>query len=303
MKKITLLIVVLITNISYSQQLQESSLYMFNALYYNPAYAGTRQTLSATLIQRNQWVGFKGAPTSQFLSVHTPLSKRNLGVGMHVNNDATGSRKLFSAYADLSASVLLTKNEDRLSVGISAGLDNYQMNFASLYTNDPNDPLVTSYSFVKPNVGLGVYYYGKNKYAGLSIPMIIQTNSTINQISSNFNKRHLVLTAGYVFKINSVVDFKPSTLIKYVPGAPLAMDLNASFFAFKKVWLGALVRMSEGVGLNLSYLITNTITVGYAYDYPLNSLRTNQSGSHEFMLSFDLSRLKNQTQVYSPRYF
>lgn len=300
MKKMNVLIFVLFANISFSQQLQQSSLYMYNSLYYNPAYAGSRNTLSTTLIQRNQWVGFKGAPNSQFLSVHTPLKNRRIGVGLHLNNDAIGSRKDFSVYADLAGSIVLNKKEDRLSVGISAGIDNYQMNFSSLYATDQNDQIAsTNYSTIKPNVGLGVYYYGKKHYLGLSIPTIVENSL----LGTAINKRHLILTGGYVFKLNSVIDFKPSTIIKYVGGAPVTCDINASFLAYKKFWIGGLYRLKEGVGVNLSLVINNLVTVGYAYDYPLNKLRTNQYGSHEFMILLDFSKFRNPGQIYSPRYF
>lgn len=300
MKKLNLVIFVFVTSISFSQQLQQSSLYMYNSLYYNPGYAGSRNTLSTTLIQRNQWVGFKGAPSSQFVSVHTPLKNRRLGIGLHVNNDIIGSRKKFSVYGDLAGSIVLNKKEDRLSIGISAGLDNYQMNFASLYATDQNDQIAsTNYSIIKPNVGFGVYYYGTKHYLGFSIPTLVE-NTTLE---TSINKRHLVLTGGYVFKLNSVIDFKPSTIFKYVPGAPVSCDLNASFLAYKKFWVGGLYRLKEGVGLNLSLVINNLVTVGYAYDYPLNKLRTNQYGSHEFMILLDFSKFRNPSQIYSPRYF
>ena len=47
--------------------------YVYNALAINPAFAGCHDALSATISYRNQWVGFKDAPKSQMLSVHTPF--------------------------------------------------------------------------------------------------------------------------------------------------------------------------------------------------------------------------------------
>ncbi len=290
----------LFVNVAVSQQQQQTSFFMFNSLYNNPAYAGSRNTLSSNIIQKNQWIGFKGAPTSQFLSVHSPLKNRKLGVGFNINNDALGSRKTLSSYLDLSGSIILNKNEDRLSVGISAGFDNYQMNFSDLYAVDLNDKIATqNINFLGFNTGVGVYYYGKKHYVGLSCPSIIEHS----YLGTKINNRHTIFIAGYVFKLNSVIDFKPSTLIYYVKGAPVSLNINASFLAYKKIWFGVMYRYNVGPGINTSIVLNDQFTFGYSFDYPLNKLRTNQYGNHEFMLQIDLSKFKNENKIYSPRYF
>ena len=42
----------------------------------NPAVAGSRDIPTLTLMTRNQWMGFKGAPVQQSLSFHSPLASR-----------------------------------------------------------------------------------------------------------------------------------------------------------------------------------------------------------------------------------
>lgn len=297
--KIKSIVFVMLTNTLFSQQLEQSSLYMFNALYYNPAYAGSTNKLSSSFILRNQWIGFKGAPTSEFISIHSPIKNKKLGLGFHLNNDEIGSRKNFTAAFDLSSNIILNKNEDRLSVGISGGIYNYIMNFSNLYATDNNDNIVlTNYNEIKPNIGAGIYYYGTKHYLGLSIPTIIEHT----YLNSKLNQKHILLTGGYVFKINSVINFKPSTIIKYTKGSPLSIDLNASFLMYKKLWIGGMYRYNSSVGINLAFNITNKLMIGYSYDIAVNKLRTNQFGSNEFMISYDFSKA-NKGIIYSPRYF
>jgi hypothetical protein len=51
----------------------------------------------------------------------------------------------------------------------------------------------------------------------------------------------------------------------------------------------------------VQYHITNDLTVGYAYDYPLSILRNYSGGSHEIMLGFEFG---NKVRgIRSPRYF
>jgi type IX secretion system PorP/SprF family membrane protein len=59
-----------------AQQDPQFNQYFFNPLGVNPAYAGSRGTLSAIAIHRSQWVGFDGAPSSESFAIHSP-SKSN----------------------------------------------------------------------------------------------------------------------------------------------------------------------------------------------------------------------------------
>ena len=60
-----------------AQQLPQFTQYMFNTVSINPAYAGSRETLSIVGLHRSQWVGLEGGPTTQTLSLHSPLINDN----------------------------------------------------------------------------------------------------------------------------------------------------------------------------------------------------------------------------------
>jgi type IX secretion system PorP/SprF family membrane protein len=89
--------------------------------------------------------------------------------------------------------------------------------------------------------------------------------------------------------------------VKAVEGAPVSFDLSANFLFFEKFWLGAMYRHTDAVGLLAQYHISNDFSVGYAYDYPLSTLRNYSGGSHEIMIGFEFgNKVKG---VRSPRYF
>src|SRR3954463_12790439 len=67
--------------------------YMYNTLWLNPAYAGTRDLLTVTAIHRSQWVGFDGAPQDQSITLHAPILRRKAGLGFSVINDKLGPLK------------------------------------------------------------------------------------------------------------------------------------------------------------------------------------------------------------------
>lgn len=287
---------------STAQQDEQMSLYMCNPLYFNPAYAGSRDAISMVAMGRFQWINFKGAPMSQWFSVHSPVLHKALGVGGHFINDQIGNRTRTSAYADLSSGIQLNKKQDRLMAGVTFGFDAIGYDFSNSTVNDPNDPYYgKAFNVTKPNLGAGLYYYGKKHYVGVSVPRLLQTKAEINNIVETITARHFFVSAGYVFDLNSVMKLKPSTLIKYTPHAPITFDVNASLLMYEKLWTGLMYRYHEAMGVNVVYNIKQTFQIGYVYDFPINGLRTQQSGSHEIVLQYDIQPKRS---VYtSPRYF
>ncbi|MEM7039120.1 MAG: PorP/SprF family type IX secretion system membrane protein, partial [Bacteroidota bacterium] len=73
-----------------AQQDPMFSQYMFNRLVINPAYAGSREQLSAVVIARQQWTGWEGAPRTQSFGIHTPTVDQRHGLGLSVVNDRVG---------------------------------------------------------------------------------------------------------------------------------------------------------------------------------------------------------------------
>lgn len=285
----------------HAQQDPQSSLYMFNPMFYNPAYAGSRGSINATTIYRHQWLRMEGAPKTGFLSVHGPIKNQSIGLGLSIANDNIGARNNFSAFANFSYAVRLNKKNHRLAFGVSGGVDYMQYNYNGLRVIDPTDPsYYETYNNAVPNFGFGVYYYGERHYFGVSTPRMLQ-NKFSNGTADARMKRHFYVTGGYVFKLSSTTEFKPSALIKITENAPVTFDLNANFLFFNKFWFGGQYRYHESAGLMAAFNITEWLNIGYAYDFPVNGLLLNQWGTHEVMLGFDFKTKKKS--IMSPRYF
>ena len=79
MKKLVLLLFCTCTMLSsYAQQDAQASMYFFNPLQFNSAYAGSREAITVTAVTRAQWIGWDGAPKTQFLSVHAPVLRKRI---------------------------------------------------------------------------------------------------------------------------------------------------------------------------------------------------------------------------------
>jgi type IX secretion system PorP/SprF family membrane protein len=280
--------------------------YMFNTLSINPAYAGSKDFLSATAIHRSQWVNFEGAPVTQSVTVHSPLRNESISLGGTIINDAFGPVKQTGIYIDGSYRIFMGNR--RLSFGIKGGLNLFSANLLDLNPLVENDASFAANIANKPlpNFGAGVMYYTRRWYVGASVPKLLSNkllSGDLPDYSGVNNKEipHAFLIAGGVFDVNLYTKFKPTILIKAVNGAPIAAEATGQFLFYDKFWAGVMYRWQDAAGVLLQYEINRMFKVGYAFDYSLSDIRKYSDGSHEIMLGFDLNRGK--TGDVSPRYF
>jgi len=307
MKKVLLLVVLAFSTVSiFAQQEMMVSQYMFNGLLLNPAYAGTHEYFSASVLHRSQWVKFDDSPVSQVFSIDGPIAKNKLGVGLLVTNDKLGVTSALDVSGNLSYKLDL--GVGHLSFGLKAGISSYSANLNDLVVWDNDDPLYAQGNISNEMVtkfGFGMYYYTEKFYAGLSVPTIYSIDKGIiseNSDEDSYFTQHYYLNTGYVFETSSIFAVKPSILVKYEPAAPVEIDINCNFLFFQKFWLGAGYRSGDALVGMLEYNITPQLRAGYAYDYTLTDIADYSSGSHEIMIAFDFGK-NVQIKTRSPRYF
>jgi type IX secretion system PorP/SprF family membrane protein len=303
MKKLLLLILTLVTSLAWSQQDPMFTHYMYNTLWLNPAYAGTREAMTITGIHRSQWVGFDGAPVDQSLTIHTPILNGKMGLGLSLVNDKIGPTKNTMIAIDVAYHVQLTK-KSKLSFGIKGLINMYSNSVSNLTINNPSDPsFAQNYNGTLGNAGAGVYYHHENFYVGLSTPELLQNKLDGSLTAASVAQRHYYLIAGAMIPLNKNLKFKPTGFLKATAGAPIEADLTASFVMYDKLSLGAMYRTGDGVGALLGYSFTDQITVGYSYDWSIaNTTGKYNNGSHEIMLRYDLI-YKSTRKIKSLRYF
>ena len=292
---------------SYGQQDAQYTQYMYNTISVNPAYAGSRGAFSITGLHRSQWVGLEGAPRTQTLNFHSPISESGrVGLGFSVVNDQLGVTN--ETYFDIDFSYTIpTSDTGKLSFGVKAGGHLLDVAFSELNTYNPNDALLQSDIDNKfsPNVGAGIYYRNSDKwYVGLSAPNLLETKHFDSSSLSTAKERiNFYLIGGYVFDMSDSVKFKPAVLFKAVSGAPLQADLSANFLINEKVTLGAAYRWSAAFSGLVGLQLSDSFMVGFAYDRETTELGNTQfnDGSYEVFLRFEL--FKSRDKIISPRFF
>jgi len=297
---LTILFVLILTK-SVAQDQYIISQYMLNSFALNPAYAGSHQAWSFTLMSRYQLVGVEGAPRTNTFSAHGPI-KNNSSAGLLAVMDKYGPIELTNVYGTYSYRIPFDHDTKQLSVGFQTGFTYFNVDLSNKNLIDPDDPVFNDIktSNYLPNFGFGVYYQGEKVYAGLSVPYFY--NNSLNQIGSGISDRrkYCYLTAGGVIELIQSIKYKPSFLIRYVSNTTLDIDLNSSFVFNDVVWLGITYRVNNSFNFILELQITDNFRVGYAYDLIQSDLNKVSSGSNEFVLNY---RIRRKNKVFHPRYF
>ena len=282
------------------------SQYMFNGLAINPAYTGSHGALSATAWGRQQWVGLKGAPSTQTISLHTPFRVSPAAVGLIVSRDQIGVNRQVSTIGTYAYRLPLAKGT--LAMGIQAGATQSTLSLTDLNVvsgDERVDPTFqqTTTSRLQPVIGTGLYYYTKYAYLGLSAPQLISASllTDSNNEPAIQSVQPYFLSGGYVFQLSPSVKFKPNFLVRAAENTPTSVDINANMLFQEILWLGVGYRAQEAITGLVQLKVNKNISVGYAYDFTTSDLQPVQSGSHEIMINYTVNISKRS--ILSPQYF
>jgi type IX secretion system PorP/SprF family membrane protein len=280
------------------------SMYLVEGLFINPAYAGTREALSMSLSGRKRMLGFDGEYGMASFSLHAPLKKDRIALGVSVNQLTYGITNQTSLYSYYAFHIKTPKG--RWSMGLKAGVDLVTNDYSGIVTNQPDAVFdVGEESHVMPNAGVGVYYSNEKIFAGVAVPALLTYKvDTTNQkyvLSPDMSYYDILASAGGLITVSEKFKIKPSTMIKYSLSSSLRLDLNCNLIIADILWLGASWRTGESalVGM-VEVQVTPQIKLGYSYDYNLGMLSSFIGGTHEVAMRFDLNRRVNSS---SPRYF
>lgn len=332
MKKIILLglTLVFLSNVGQAQQDPMFTKYMFNTLIFNPAYAGSKDHMSVTLLHRDQWVGMEeGRPTTQTLTVHTPIKGNRIGVGASLLHDDIGPTKDIRLSGYYAYRMSFNGGKSRLSLGVSASVNQFSANWNELVLNNSVDPVFATNpeNAISPNAGAGIFYYNDHFYLGLSAPHLL--NTRFGKEAGNAKQyRHYYLGGGLILPLNlsRTLIFKPSFLIKNSNlfgefqdvttqignvGAPTEFDIDLSLLFYEALWLGVSFRSAfegfngtssfDSADIWMAYYLRNGFRIGLAYDYTLTDIRQASDLSFEVVIGYEFSY--KESAILTPRYF
>ena len=295
-------LILLCGSTAFSQQLPQFTQYMFNTISINPAYAGSRETLSLVGLHRSQWIGLDGGPTTQTFSIHSPMKNEKVGLGLSFINDELGFENFSYIYGDFSYTIQVSE-KTKLAFGLKGGFTSYSID-QELRDAEPDDPAIYGIeNRWSPNIGVGAFLHTNKWYVGLSAPRILNTDYNGSNDYSALERVSYYVTGGVVVDVSKNTKFKPSFMVKATNGAPLSYDITGNFLFNEKFWLGAAYRFDQSTGALggiADFQVSKQLRIGYAYEHPISDIRPYAGGTHEILLMFEVFKSK---RVKSPRYF
>ncbi|HXH17722.1 MAG TPA: type IX secretion system membrane protein PorP/SprF [Chitinophagales bacterium] len=299
------------TGASLAQQLPIFSLYHENSFILNPAMTGTEDHGIITATYRDQWNGMDGRPRTVSGTYRSPIPRTNMGVGTHLVNDITGPTSYTGATVTYAYHISFKKikpfywakflRNSKLSFGIALSAYHYRLKSSELVLENPFDLAVSSdnQSAVRPNAGVGMYYYYDKIYFGFSAPQLLPLTvnfEAADGTSAIQRKNHFYITLGGKIPLGGKVPkgyynkfyIEPVAWFKYAKGAPLQYDVYARFRHKNIVWAGAGYRSSKTMIFDAGVMLLKQLQLGYAYDLQVNSYRADLGNTHEVIVAFHL---------------
>jgi type IX secretion system PorP/SprF family membrane protein len=288
---------------SNAQQNPHYTQYMYNMNVVNPAYAGSKESISLGALYRKQWVNIEDAPTSFTFAGHAPVGN-NVGLGLSFISDKIGPVTEQNVFGDFSYTIRLSE-KNKLALGLKAGVAFHQVGLRDIQSTlpDPSEGIFgQDINDASLNLGVGAFYYSDKYYVALSIPNLAKSaHLDYNGREYGSDVSHYFLTAGYVFDVNYELKFKPSFMLKSAFNVSPSLDLSANFLYKEKVEIGATYRLQDSFGGMVNFAVTPELRIGYAYDHIISDLKVTTPSSHEFILLYDLFTAKKVSR--SPRFF
>ena len=251
----------------------------------NPSALAIDGKLMVDLIGRNQWYGFKGAPTTIALNGQYELNQ-NMAVGLNVFHDRIGA-SVNNSFAGQFAYRLNVDSYRFFALGVGLGIDNSVLDLGAAQTTDSNDPAFSFGSFSRTflNGSFGIYYNSPKFYIGASIPKLFQTTRTFESNDLTPKKWNYFLSSGFYFDVGDNYTFNPHIQIKGALNTPLTADLilrnTLGLWSFTVGY-----RTENSIIAGVDFLLSQNFRVGYSFNYSIDRLANAKASSNELYLGF-----------------
>ena len=276
-----------------AQQFPVRATAMMNPFQDHAAAAGVLGCMDLHMGFRNQWSGIEGAPQTSFVNLHGQMEGQNNdfhGIGIRVEDDAAGAWGYTSVNAAYAYNLRLT-NGARLAAGISAGFFQQRLEFSMLDMPElqvANDPAVFGdQQFIVPMLDASLWYYDRDKYAGLTIQNV--TQPSMEKISQYGKlRRQLVVLGGAEVELDGRWMFLPSVQARLGSGVPPAAEVLGLFKYDEVVGVGLGYRTQSALLVAAQAKVLDYLSIGYAYELNVSPLAgAGGANTHEIVIGIN----------------
>jgi type IX secretion system PorP/SprF family membrane protein len=261
------------------------SMYRFNPQVISPSHAGSTPTGELILMNRQQWVGIEGSPSTYIISGNFKFGKQS-GIGVNGMVDQFGPTKITSIGADFAYHAKLSTSWS-LSGGIRLSYTNLALNFNDTNLFDQGDASYVNRSVYNFNTGWGVKIAkGDGLFLSVSQPRVLtyDLGPGFKDIAFYYGM------VGTKIKANSNISIYPSALFRMANGAPLSWDANVIVNLLGKFDIGSNYRYQDSWGIRTGIKVSKRLYVGYVFEMPTTQSSEINLQSHEVALRYSLKK-------------
>ncbi len=312
MKRLAVLLTVIFFSfIARGQQDPQISQNMFNRLMINPAYAGSNEAICGTLLHRQQWSGFEGAPQTTIFAADMSINSKQAwldknGVGLGFMSDQLGNLNYTNLKLAYTHRMAFGFAPGFFSLGVDVGFIQQSVR-EDWVANDPYeiDPSIPGgISTTALDLGLGLYYYnGENYYGGISVAHLLEPtfeSTLLNPNGTGYDfafpqYRTFYFHGGHNFRqFNTMtpLQLRHSLYVK-TQLSQWQLDYNINLLINSFFWIGPSIRLDKTVsilgGMDFGAVSPNLegLKLGLAYDVSATSeFSRYNSGSFEVMINY-----------------
>lgn len=271
-----------------AQQPFQYNQYIKNVLPLNQSASLLNNQGTLHFINRNQWVGIEGAPSTQLLSGSLPIHRFNASAGLVFVHDKIAVETTTEVSAFIAKSIRLS-DKNYFGVAINAGVQSFKGSYAELSPTDPvfKDNLHETSSLA----GLSLMFYNPEKfYIGISAPKFNLKKESVSHTKSSY-----YLTAGYLNDFGDDFKLKSAVLLSHGGKESTLANLSAILYLKEQFGFGAGYTTNREVSGLLSYVYNKQISLTYSYQTTTSYLNQTNSGTHEIGFGFRFGKnLKTQ---------
>lgn len=275
--------------------------YPFERSALNPGAAGNNGKGDASLLSRNQWMGYQdvdGAspqPSTVLMDACIPIKPISSGIGLTYQNRKEGfgdNNRFALAYA-----YHVAMKGGNLGIGLRGAIQTVQFSLDKARFEEASDKTIellraNSDGFNAYGMDAGVYYSNDRLYAGISCDNLLTTDySAQGNDLTNYVARTASLMAGYVYVFsNPKFKIKPSAIVRTSGTSYHQMTLSA-LAEYGIVYGGLAYSTGHDVSLHLGLQFNDGsaldgVRAGASYDIPTSKLSSYQQGSMEIMVGY-----------------
>jgi type IX secretion system PorP/SprF family membrane protein len=288
-----------------AQQIPLYSQLYFMRMLYNPALTAYNSSTNVYLFDREQWTALPGHTTTRGGMGEISLWGNRSGVGTHVFDDVTSVINTVNAQVYYAQKIKLAKDH-HLSLGVSLGIMQTRIDYSNLVATDVTDPhlLGSARGGLAFDINVGLAYQWKKLTLSFAVEHAANSNVNIADQLKNTNydmRRHYIGGVSYEFSFKKEKwNLEPSVLVKKGSGAPIQVDVDVMANYKRFLYLGVGYRLDYGVSAQAAIRISQVVTLGYTYEYPLikHVSYGSTGGTHEVLVGINFDRwMKNADKL------